>query len=98
MRILWGDDAHISSRSVYDFFLMMFPTHMLADFAFWTSTVLKDAGQAETSLQEVLKVLGFLYGITVHPYGDRRKYWSVEKHGEIDLVWGKEGSNLFSVI
>ena len=78
MRILWGDDAHISSRSVYDFFLMMFPTHMLADFAFWTSTVLKDAGQAETSLQEVLKVLGFLYGMTVHPYGDRRKYWSVE--------------------
>ena len=49
MRIQWGDDAHISSRSVYDFFLMMFPTHMLT---FWTSTVLKDAGQAETSPQE----------------------------------------------
>ena len=47
---------------------------MLTDFAFWTSTVLKDAGQAETSPQEVLKVLGFLYGMTVHPYGDRRKY------------------------
>ena len=71
MRILWEDDAH----TVYDFFLMMFPTHMLADFAFWTSTVLKDAGQAEAS---PLKVLGFLYGMTVHPYGDRRRYWSVE--------------------
>ena len=45
MRILWGDDAHIFSRSVYDFFLLMFPTHMLADFAFWTSTMLKDAGK-----------------------------------------------------
>ena len=78
MRILWGDDAHISRRSVYDFFLMMFPTHMLAEFAIWKSTVLKDVGQAETSPQEVLKVLGFLYGMTVHPYGDRRRYWSVE--------------------
>ena len=91
MRILWGDDAHISSRSVYYFFLMMFPTHMLADFAFWTSTVLKDAGQAETSPQEVLKVLGFLYGMTVHPYGDRRKYWSVENSEDSLLpapAWG----------
>ena len=91
MRILWGDDAHISSRSVHDFFLMMFPIHMLADFAFWTSTVLKDAEQAETSLQEVLKVLGFLYGMTVHPYGDRRKYWSVENSEDsllTALAWG----------
>ena len=91
MRILWGDDAHISSRSVYDFFLMMFPTHMLADFAFWTSTVLKDAGQAETSPQELLNVFGFLYGMTVHPYGDRRKYWSVENSEDSLLpapAWG----------
>ena len=32
MRILWGDDAHISSRSVYDFFLLMCPTHMILHF------------------------------------------------------------------
>ena len=52
---------------------------MLADFVFWTtSTVPKDAGQAETSLQEVMKMLGLLYDKTVHPYGDRRRYWSVQ--------------------
>ena len=24
-------------------------------------------------------MLGFLYGMTVHPYGDRHRYWSVDK-------------------
>ena len=88
MRILWGDDAHISSRSVYDFFLMMFPTRMLADFAFWTSTVLKDTGQAKTSPQEVLKVLGFLYGMTVHPYGARRSVENSEDSLFPAPAWG----------
>ena len=79
MRIQWVIDAHISSRSVLDYFLTRFPTHMLADFAFWASTMLKDAGQTETTPQEILKVFGFLYGVTVHPYEDRRNYRRVER-------------------
>lgn len=63
--------------------------------------VLKDAGQPQISPQEVLKVIGFLYGMTVHPYRDSRIHWSVAmtvriatfllQHGVFDLVWGKEG-------
>ena len=75
----------------------MLPTHTLADFA---STLLKDAGQAETSPSELLKVFGFLHdGMNVHPHGDCRSFWSVESTenslfpapaGGFDLVWDKD--------
>ena len=69
--------------------------------------MLKDAGQAETSPQEVLKVLGFLYSMTVHPYGYRigigvlktvRIASFLIQPGEFDLVRDNEGSKLSSAI
>ena len=92
MRILWGDDLPVITKSVYDFFLVMFPTQKLRDFASWTSLTLVDAGQMAITPQELLKVIGLLYGMTVQQHGERRSYLRVEGEGEESLfpapAWG----------
>ena len=92
MRILWGDDLPVITKSVYDFFLVMFPTQKLRDFTSWTSLTLVDAGQMAITPQELLKVIGLLYDMTVLQHGERRSYWRVEGKGEESLfpapAWG----------
>ena len=70
----------------------MFPTQKLRDFASWTSLTLVDAGQMAITPQELLKVIGLLYGMTVQQHGERRSYWRVEGEGEESLfpapAWG----------
>ena len=77
---------------LYDFFLVMFPTQKLRDFASWTSLTIVDAGQMAITPQELLKVIGLLYGMTVQQHGERRSYWRVENEGEESLfpapAWG----------
>ena len=88
MRILWGDDLPVITKSVYDFFQVMFPTQKLRDFAL----TLVDAGQMAITPQKLLKVIGLLYGMTVQQHGERRSYWCVEGEGEESLfpapAWG----------
>ena len=93
MRILWGDDLPVITKSVYHFFLVMFPTQKLRDFASWTSLTLVDVGQMAITPQELLKVIGLLYGMTVQQHGEHRSYWRVvEGEGEESLfpapAWG----------
>ena len=63
MRILWGDGMPVTTKPVYDFFLVMFPTQKLRDFASLAPLTLVNAGQIAITPQELLEVIGLLYGM-----------------------------------
>lgn len=77
--ILWGNDVDEARRTPLDYWMMSFPSQMLADISIWTSNCLPQ-GSANAKEDEVLAVFGALYSLTRTSEG-RRDLWSTTEDG-----------------
>ena len=74
--ILWGNDVDEARRTPLNYWMMSFPSQMLADISIWTSNCLPQ-GCTNAKEEEILAVFGALYSLTQTSEG-RRDLWSTE--------------------
>ena len=76
-RLMWHDSLPVTTKTEFDFFMLMFPTQCLGRILSATEAAWP-AGSRTMDKFEFFKTIGLMLAMTVHVLPARRMYWETE--------------------